>query len=442
MKKILKYILLFILILTFQLFLPLDLDEIWNYGFIHNISTGLIPYKDFNMVITPFFMFLFSLPIYIFGSNLLIIHIEQTIMILITYYLLEKLYKDKANYFILLLCLLWNCIYPSYNSFLLFLTLILVVLEKENKNDYLIGIILGLLILTKQSVGICIVISQMFFYIKDKKKLLKRLIGLLIPILVFILYLLFTKSLQQFINLCILGLFDFGRKNRLSFSYVYILFFLFSILLFILIKKEKKIEYFYALAFLSIDIPMFDIGHLRYFLVLFFILVVIPNINIKQKINHSLLCYFSIVLILGFVYLQDYKEENRFYYPNQLNHFEYKYISKTHEKETKKVLSLMKKYNNQKVILISRSAYFYKLISDKKITYYDLINTGNWGYHGSKKLKEKLKEEKQAIYIVQLSSFNKTEQTDKTALDFIKKHCDKIEEYKDFIIYQTKDVRK
>lgn len=438
MKKVLKYIILFILILLFLILLPLDLDEIWNYGFIHNIANGLIPYKDFNMVITPFFVFLFSLPIYLFGSNLLFIHIEQALMILMTYYFLEKYYPDKANFFILLLFLLWNCIYPSYNSFLLFLTIIVVVLEKQDKNDYLIGILLGLLILTKQSVGIIIVLLQALFYRKSRKKLLKRLIGIMIPILIFIIYLLLTKSLEKFIDLCILGLFDFGNKNRLSFNYVYILCFLFFLGLIIMIKKEKKIEYFYTLAFLSINIPMFDIGHFRYFFLLFCLWIVIPKIVMKKNIHHSLLCYVSMILILVFVYINDYHEENNFYYPNQLNHFEYKYISKKHEKQTQEILSLMKKYHHKNMILISRSAYFYKLISDVKITHYDLINTGNWGLHGSKKLKEHLKKEKDTIYIVSLSSFNKNEQTDKTALDFIQKECDIIEKYQDFVVYKTR----
>ena len=69
-KWIFKYGLIFVLSLIFLNFIPFDLDEIWNYGFMHNIYSGLVPYKDFNMVITPFFPMLFSLPFFIFGSNL------------------------------------------------------------------------------------------------------------------------------------------------------------------------------------------------------------------------------------------------------------------------------------------------------------------------------------------------------------------------------------
>ena len=30
-----------------------DLDELWNYNFARNVAEGLIPYKDFNMIVTP-----------------------------------------------------------------------------------------------------------------------------------------------------------------------------------------------------------------------------------------------------------------------------------------------------------------------------------------------------------------------------------------------------
>ena len=50
-KKVLLYLTLFCIFLVWNLLLvPLNLDEVWNYGFAHNIYSGLIPYKDFNMI--------------------------------------------------------------------------------------------------------------------------------------------------------------------------------------------------------------------------------------------------------------------------------------------------------------------------------------------------------------------------------------------------------
>ena len=98
MVKYFKYIFLFIFTLFFLNFIPFDLDEIWNYGFMHNIYEGLIPYKDFNMVITPFFPFLFSLMFHVFSSNLLVVNIFQALIILCTYWLFEKLFGNSFKF--------------------------------------------------------------------------------------------------------------------------------------------------------------------------------------------------------------------------------------------------------------------------------------------------------------------------------------------------------
>ena len=54
-RPIILFLFLFILFLVWNLLLvPLNLDEVWNYGFAHNIYSGLVPYKDFNMILTLF----------------------------------------------------------------------------------------------------------------------------------------------------------------------------------------------------------------------------------------------------------------------------------------------------------------------------------------------------------------------------------------------------
>lgn len=61
-QKIILGLFLFGVFLLWNLILfPITLDEIWNYGFSHSLYSGLVPYKDFNMVITPFYPFLMSI---------------------------------------------------------------------------------------------------------------------------------------------------------------------------------------------------------------------------------------------------------------------------------------------------------------------------------------------------------------------------------------------
>ena len=57
-RTIISCILLFLIILLVNLLLiPNNMDEIWNYGFSYAIRLGEIPYRDFNMVLPPFYSF-------------------------------------------------------------------------------------------------------------------------------------------------------------------------------------------------------------------------------------------------------------------------------------------------------------------------------------------------------------------------------------------------
>ena len=164
-KKVLLYLTLFCIFLVWNLLLvPLNLDEVWNYGFAHNIYSGLIPYKDFNMILTPFYPFLMSLPFHLFGSSMLVFHIEQAIILVVLCFMLFYLLKEKAWFIILFFFFPLPFSFPSYNLFLFFLFVLLLILEKKKANDYFIGFVLGLSILTKQSVGFCLFLVS-FYYV-------------------------------------------------------------------------------------------------------------------------------------------------------------------------------------------------------------------------------------------------------------------------------------
>ena len=62
---------IFIISLIFSMiFHELNNDNVWNYGFAYNIASGLIPYRDFNMVTTPLFPLLESMIFHVIGKNI------------------------------------------------------------------------------------------------------------------------------------------------------------------------------------------------------------------------------------------------------------------------------------------------------------------------------------------------------------------------------------
>lgn len=431
-KKYFKYVFIFVMTLLFLNFIPFDLDEIWNYGFMHSIYSGLIPYKDFNMVITPFFPMLFSLPFFIFGSNLLVVNICQSLLITFVYFLLEKMFGKVANIFLILLFFNYDMLYASYNFFIFFLFLVLIFMEKKKCNDYLIGIIIGLCVLTKQSVGGALALVSVYYLFTDYKKFFKRVAGAFIPVVIFIIYIFIVDCYKEFFDLCIAGLFDFGKENYVGNIFIILCYLLcLGVVIYKIIKDKRNINNYYVLALSIMVIPMFDYFHLKFF-VLGVLILFIEKISLK-RLNLDLLLYGC---MLGITFI-NFSSSVKFpiTYPNNVKHFEYRYISNKHLEETKVVSEKLTSYKDREVIYLFEQSYYYKILNDLPITYFDLINTGNWGYDGSSKLLDALKDKDNCIFVINKISFEGTRQSDKTALNYVLLNGKKIDEIYDFEFY-------
>lgn len=155
-----------------------DGDVLWNYGFSYAIGNGEIPYVDFNMILPPFYPMLMSLGL-IINQNIIVFYLENSLMITIMFYFLFKMFKEKAWLFLLFLIFpIPAVVFPTYNLFLIFLLVLVFYLEKNNSNDYLIGLLFGLMVFTKQTVGVCVLFVGILYYLrKDFKKIKKRVIG-------------------------------------------------------------------------------------------------------------------------------------------------------------------------------------------------------------------------------------------------------------------------
>ena len=428
-----KYILIFIFFLFWNLIVQsLNLDEVWNYGFSYNISRGLIPYRDFNMVITPLYSFIMAIPLRAFGTNILILHIINAVMLVGIFYFMEKLIKDKVYLCFLFLCIPLSIIFPSYNLFLLFLFILLIYLEKTNANDYLIGIVLSCCILTKQSVGLCLLLPSLY-YLKNFNKLGKRLVGIMIPIIIFISYLVFHQALLEFLDLCVLGLFDFAKGNG-NLLNIYVLFsmILVGVIFFFIKKDSKNISYYYLLAFFSILIPLFDLYHFQvYFLAFIFILFL--DKDIKRIVNIKLFC-IGVVLGVSVLFIKD-RVNDGIIYPNDIPNFEYRLIDKEYIQFTKDVNRKLEKYSDREVIFLSADAYYFKIIHNEDIGYLDLINTGNWGLDGSNKLLNTIKNKKKAVFFVDKKEIGSNKQTDQRVLKYAVKNGKQIDKSWKYSIY-------
>ncbi len=435
LTKLLPYLLVFFFFLGWSMIVySNDLDQIWVYGFSHNIAEGLIPYKDFNMIVTPFWEFLLAIPLKIFSENMLIFHImESLVFTILSKPLFARLGKNSWYVFIFM----WlpiNPLAPSYNIFIYFLLILVIMLEEENKSDYLIGIVLSLIFLTKQSVG-CVVLLVSLFYWNKPKKILKRIVGFLGPVLLFFLYLIVTSSFMDFLDLCLFGLFDFSKENG-SFFNIYLLLtvLIVGITIYFIWKNPKRIELYYFLAFYTIMIPLFDAKHFTY-LWIAFITWILKDIELKY-IRRNL--FVLGVLLLECFCLLYGRVKNKTPLFNSIHLFEYKYLDRNVVEMTKSIEKYLDKHPKKSFMFLDSTGYYIKLVRGEKIEKLDLINTGNWGHHGSSKLLRKIKQDKKDYYFVYEEELNSEHQTDKEAIRYIINHGKRIDRVGIYDVYTLK----
>ena len=433
MKKWSTILFLFFFIIIFNLqFIPNNLDEIWNYGFSYAIRLGEIPYKDFNMVLPPLYSYIMAIPLLV-ANNYLSFVIFHSIIMTGEFYLLYKLFDKKAYLVFLLSLILFPLIYPTYNSFFLFLMIVIVYLEKSKieKKEYWIGFLIACCFLTKQSVGIFFIIPSIIFRKKNHISLKNRFLGFIIPNILLLIYLFITNTMYSFLDLCFFGLFDFS-KNSQGITIPFLLFILILIISIIFLYRNKKdiVQYYLILSY-ALFLPIFDSLHLFY-VIFSFTLLVINNIK-KTRLRYELLlypCLIGILFILG---------NNRNIFKsskNDIRHFEYKYISKEKRDYSKKIISFIKENES---IIYDDDAYFYRIAADEKIGNLDLLNHGNHGYHGKEKIISFIKENKEKIFLVRKDCINRINEK-KTQLEpdgyyYIVKNASKIGNLLDYDLY-------
>lgn len=419
MKK-LKYLLVFIMILLFNLLCsPINVDEIWNYGFSVNIYRGLVPYLDFNMVLTPFYPFFMSLFFHVFGSSILTFHVVNAVILTFCFFLLDQMYQEKSYLFFLFFFFPVNYAFPNYNLFLFVLLVIIIYMEenfvsKYSWAHYAIGFMLGLCLLTKQTVGFCLLLPSLY-YIKQKKVLLQRFLGFLVPVGIFVIYLLLTGSFYSFINLCVLGLFEFSGNHKLEPILGTLAILMIFATIYFIKKDPKDLINYYALCFYTLIIPIVDVYHF-FIAFLAFLLVICKKIK-KQYIHYA---PFSIISVLVLAVLNAYNNHFSFSnYPNDINHFEYRYINPYNYRFTKDVLHYLEKNKDKKIMFINSDGYYFKLITDMDISYVDLINQGNLGYHGGEYLLDVVKESKDVLFLVNPNEYGGYRQTDQNVIKYV-----------------------
>ena len=438
----LKYIFLFfffLLALVIFGYYNNQFDSIWNYGYSYAISIGEIPYRDFTLLTTPLFPCVFSIGLRLFGHDNIVFLIEQAILLTITFYFLFRIFGKKAWIMLLVMCFPFlNGIIPTYNYFAFFLIVVVIFLEKEKKSDYLIGVLLGLIFLTKQSIGVFLLIPTFLLYYKDWRKIVRRLIPFFVLLVLFFLYLIFTDSLLPFLDICVFGLFDFTNHNSVLFTPYFFLAIGMEVILFFLWKKDKKnILYYYSFFCFSFLIPIFTEYHFSLFF-MSFMLSIIPFISLPDSYCQwfSIIVSFCIALFNFFVINSGLQTTFLQGVPN----FKYYLILKGSDQSFYRTVDLYEKYrtDEKSPIFLGTQAIYFTIIHEEKVDYFDILNRGNYGYHGTEKMIQRIKKMENQIFIVNMDKYESSSSIDQLDTEIIKyviDHSKKIDSWDCYSVF-------
>ena len=428
--------LIFIFIFTFLIYELFGFYLVYgdtnsSFGFSYAIIRGEVPYRDFNIISTPLYAFVMSIGLKIFNNYLMFI-LQQSTLITIQFYFLYKMFGKKSFliYLSMILLFLYSFL-PTYNYLCIFMLTIILYLEKEhNGKDYLIGLFIGLAILSKHTVGVFFILPTLIIYYKDIKKILKRALGALLPGAIFIIYLLITNSFNNFVDLCVLGLFDFSSNNANVFRiWTFLVLVLFIVELIILFAHKKDIANYYLILTLLFSVPLYDIQHFSLCLNCFTIMI-LPYISFKDKYITKVVIPSIIGFSVGYFFMFAFCD-NTIEIASQLKLYNYS-IRYKDEYESLLIINKMiskdyKKYNN----VIFHGGYYQMVldeINDRNITYYDVLLYGNYGYNGSENIVKKLKKEHDCLFIYP-SHVLKEElgQYDKKIIRYVRNNWKKLE---------------
>ena len=477
-----------------------DLDEVWNYNTANAFAMGLIPYKQVSMITTPLLPMINSIFLKIVFNGIItyrvLMGIVFALIVLFIYLIIRELSSKKLLSYICAFfigTLLINKFLLDYNYLFLLIVLMIAFLEvrdlKKNENfnfnhNLCVGLLTGLAFLTKQTIGlllIIVVIFEVFIYMKkigfDLKftKFIKligvRIFGMMIPITIFLIYLGVNGAFNDFINYAIKGvkefsnsipyyrLFDSNDKvvsiiSRL-FIIVYIPLFITFILECVKNKKMKdELMNIYVLAICSIPViaiiyPISDDFHLivasvfALTVVAYLLIFLLNEINKFVKID----VFYKKLLLIGLLFiiiLISFKnaiiERNLNIKENvlvPLKHYEGIYVPKYLSNRISDVTDKVRSYSNsgRESIIIDAEAAIYDIVLNRYKKNYDMLLIGNIGEHGVEKIINEIKDSHNVYYFIKNPQYALNWQLPEDIVDYIRNNLKYHETVSVFDVY-------
>ncbi len=231
-------------------------DELWNYAFASHIANGLLPYRDFNLLQTPFSCVVNGIAIFIFGHHLLVIRMMGVVLFTGICAVADKISRQLGargvyQMFVpvVFLCMFFWNVFLEYSCLIMFFELCLISFDLEwsrgkKKNVWRqigMGVLMGCAMMCKQTFGTFVAfaswisvlfVSRMGYApegytdgrhtVKEEPgkptasrpllSLFYRMLGTSIPCFVFLFYLLGTGTFGDFWDMAYEGIKTFSSR--------------------------------------------------------------------------------------------------------------------------------------------------------------------------------------------------------------------------------------
>lgn len=480
-----------------------NLDEIWNYNTARAIAQNLIPYKDISMITTPLLPMITALFLKLIANEVIVSRVLASVLwggVLFSIFKILKLLIKEENTCLIITALLGllfrDCYCIDYNILSLMFSLIILYIElknidkphfENNKTDFLIGILAGLTVCTKQSIGAIlaiIVVGYKIIFVQNKKEFIeylktafKRIIGILIPIILVLIYLIVTNSLQDFINYAVLGISTFSNKipyaqlmnnNKkeiqiLSRIMPFILLAM-AVLTIVLQNKKKKENIgnidnkiltilIYSLSTIIIMYPISDEIHfliastitfigLAYILYLLGIAIYNKiNLQSKKKIYKITSLMISIIAIAfiavrGIENITEYTKQEK---NETIEHYKNIQISEYLQERINEIdnFILEQEKENKKVYILDAEAAIYMIPINNYNKDYDMFLKGNIGKDGQEGQIQKIKQkETNEIILIRKRNLQSNWQTPTEVVDYVRGNLEFMGEVSIYEVYR------
>ena len=480
-----------------------NLDEIWNYNTARAITQNLIPYKDISMITTPLLPMITALFLKLIANEVIVSRVLASVLwggVLFSIFKILKLLIKEENTCLIITALLGllfrDCYCIDYNILSLMFSLIILYIElknidkphfENNKTDFLIGILAGLTVCIKQSIGAIlaiIVVGYKIIFVQNKKEFIeylktafKRIIGILIPIILVCIYLIATNSLQDFINYAVLGISTFSNKipyaklmnndkkeiQILSRIMPFILLAM-AVLTIVLQNKKKKENIgnidnkiltmlIYSLSTIIIMYPISDEIHfliagtitfigLAYILYLLGIAIYNKiNLQSKKKIYKITSLLISIILIAfiavrGIENITEYIKQEK---NETIEHYKNIQISEYLQERINEIdnFILEQEKENKKVYILDAEAAIYMIPINNYNKDYDMFLKGNIGKDGQEGQIQKIKQkETNEIILIRKRNLQSNWQTPTEVVNYVRENLEFMGEVSIYEVYR------